>query len=261
MKPRLRPEAQIQIGEHVLYLKENVYATVDGYLWIKDVGLLPRIGGYRLSCGIIVPRESIVRVKIWIQTLAGGFDLLEPRAEQVDFESLSVALSRIPRFLGYTVGGPPLSVAQHCVEGARAIERETRRRDAAAAFLLHDAHEAFIGDIPTPVQRALEAYSSEVRAAIRALKDRIDAAIYDAAGVEWPLDDETQDIVRTFDLRMCRTERDLFCLPPWQRWEDAIENAVPVDGISREIWSAPVAKWEYSAALKQQFVDNPSLVR
>lgn len=197
-------------------------------------------------------------MKIWVQTLTGGFDLLEPRADQVDFNSLATALSRIPRFLGYTVGGS-LSVAQHCVEGARAIERETRRRDAAAAFLLHDAHEAYIGDIVTPVQEALEAYSSDagvVRAALRVMKDRIDAAIYGAAGIEWPLDDETRDIVRTYDLRMCRTERDLFCVEPPQRWDEVIENAVPVDGISREIWSAPVAKWEYSAALKQQFVDK-----
>lgn len=191
-------------------------------------------------------------MKIWIQTLAGGFDLLEPRVDQVDFKSLVTALSRIPRFLGYTSGGS-LSVAQHCVEGARAIERETRRRDAAAAFLLHDAHEAFIGDIPTPVQRALEAHSSEVRAAFRALKDRIDAAIYGAAGIEWPLDDETRDIVRTYDLRMCRTERDFFCSTPSQRWEDVIENAVPVDGCSREMWGAKRAQWEFQCAFTNYF--------
>lgn len=191
-------------------------------------------------------------MKIWVQTLAGGIDLLEPRADQVDFNSLATALSRIPRFLGYTVGGS-LSVAQHCVEGARAIERETRRRNAAAAFLFHDAHEAYIGDIVTPVQKALEAYSSEVRAAFRALKDRIDAAIYGAAGIEWPLDDETRDIVRTYDLRMCRTERDLFCVEPLQRWDEVIENAIPVDGISREIWSAPVAKWEYRSVFEHYF--------
>lgn len=191
-------------------------------------------------------------MKIWIQTLAGGFDLLEPRVEHVDFQSLSVALSRIPRFLGYTSGGV-LSVAQHCVEGALAIECETGRRDAAAAFLLHDAHEAFIGDIPTPVQRALEVYYPEVRAAIRTLKDRIDAAIYGAAGIEWPLDDETRDIVRTFDLRMCRTERDLFCSTPSQRWEDAIENAVPVNGCSREMWGQKRAKWEFQCAFRNYF--------
>ena len=197
-------------------------------------------------------------MKIWVQTLSGGFDLLEPRFEQVDFTSVATALSRIPRFLGYTHGGS-LSVAQHCVEGAQAIERETGRQDAAAAFLLHDAHEAFIGDIVTPVQRALEVYSSDasvVHAAFRVLKDRIDAVIYAAAGIEWPLDDETCDIVRTFDLRMCRMERDLFCDTPPQRWDDAIENAVPVDGCSREMWSAERARREYLYAF-ERFVDNP----
>lgn len=195
-------------------------------------------------------------MKTWLQTFSGGFDLLEPRADQVDFRSLATALSRVPRFLGYTVGGT-LSVAQHCVEGARAIERETRRRDAAAAFLLHDAHEAFIGDIPTPVQRALEAYSSDagvVRAAIRALKDQIDVVIHAAAGVEWPLDDETRDIVHMYDLRMCRTERDLFCVSPTpQRWEDVIENAVPVDGYACEMWCAKRAELEYQIALADYF--------
>lgn len=56
-----KPEDQYQIGELVLYAEEGVYATVDGYLWLESVNQLPRIAGYRLSCGVTVPREAILR--------------------------------------------------------------------------------------------------------------------------------------------------------------------------------------------------------
>lgn len=53
------PERQFQIGDRVLYLPEGVYSVIEGYLWIETVGRVPRIGAYRLSCGIAVPENSI----------------------------------------------------------------------------------------------------------------------------------------------------------------------------------------------------------
>lgn len=53
------PESQFQIGDRVTYLPEGVYTEIEGYLWHHSVGGLPKIIGYRLSCGITAPDNTI----------------------------------------------------------------------------------------------------------------------------------------------------------------------------------------------------------
>lgn len=175
----------------------------------------------------------------WLQVLGGkAFSLTNPRAEDVDFETIATVLSRVPRFGGHTESGV-LSVAQHCLEGASAILRDTGRRDAAAAFLIHDAHEAYMGDIATPVTQALDYYMAGdwgCGQAIKSMKARLDAAIFPAAGLPWPLPLDIVSIVHEYDLRMCRTERDGRLAPSPLPWCDAIESAEPVEGCDLYPW-------------------------
>ena len=125
----------------------------------------------------------------WLQTGSNrAFDLLKPDPAQVDFDiDIAEALARIPRYTGHVRPGP-YSVAQHCIVGADIVFRDTHDREAAAAFLLHDAHEAYIGDIATPVAQALAVATanagrdldvppSAVRNGIKALKAKVDQAI------------------------------------------------------------------------------------
>lgn len=197
-----------------------------------------------------------------IHTLGGGqLHLVNPTIEQIDFSRISIALSRVQRCAAQTEKG--LSIAQHMVEGARAIMRDTGRRDMAAAFLLHDVHEAFMGDIATPVLEALCAIADEaatehgpnphrvVRRAVKTLKKRLDAVIYAAAGIAWPLPEPVVKVVKEYDLRMLRTERDLFMSPPPHRWIDAVENAEPVAGVTSEVWSARCARVMWLAAFQE----------
>lgn len=179
----------------------------------------------------------------WIQTLNGGkLDLVDPDPRDIDFGTIATVLSRVPRFGGHTRGRCVYSVAQHCVEGANAIVRDTDRRDWALAFLLHDAHEAFVGDMPTPVANALATvihpHGVLVREAIAALKYRIDVVIYGAAGVPLPL----PDIVKEYDLRMLRAERDACLAPSPQPWDAVVEAAVPAQGCDLHPWAAKVAE-------------------
>lgn len=84
----------------------------------------------------------------WIQTRGGdAFELLSPKPGMIHFEEIATILSRIPRFNGHT--GDVFSVAQHCTEGAKAILRSGVEDATALAFLLHDAHEAFLASIST----------------------------------------------------------------------------------------------------------------
>jgi hypothetical protein len=189
----------------------------------------------------------------WVQTVTGGaVDLLDPKPEQIDFETMAIGLAGTPRFGRQTRGGL-YSVAQHCLEGALAIERDTGRRDWAAAFLLHDGHEYLIGDISTPVQNALAIICRDpdaLRDAFRAQKARLDAAIYPAAGIDWPLPPETAAVVHEYDARMCRTERDTRMAPSPYPWHPRIENAEPLTGVDLYPWSEKTVAALYRVALR-----------
>lgn len=165
----------------------------------------------------------------WVLTGAGrAVDLLTPTAGSIDLDvDVAEALARLPRFNGHVRSGA-YSVAQHCVIGADLLARDADA-DLAAAFLLHDAHEAYVGDIATPVQMALAraAAAAGTRAGLNVevgsyvlmgiadLKARLDQAIHAAAGLRWPLTPTQHARVKAMDGAMLTHEaRRLLPAPP-----------------------------------------------
>jgi hypothetical protein len=95
---------------------------------------------------------------------------LEPDLADVTLEDIAHSLSRLPRFLGHTRGAIPYSVAQHsCLVMALLDDGATRQLEQAA--ILHDAHEALMGDLPTPLKVALGG-------AVTAIEVRLQRAIH-----------------------------------------------------------------------------------
>lgn len=159
----------------------------------------------------------------WVQTFSGRcVDLDDPDPAAIDFVAdASQALSRIVRFNGHTKA--PYSVAQHCALGAAYLMRQGAPDELALRFLLHDAHEAYIGDIATPVAAAVCRFGS-----LNGCKARLDRAIWLAAtGAEFDgllIVQGVEDI----DLRLLRAERDQLCAPPPLPWSGAVEQAAPL---------------------------------
>ncbi len=100
----------------------------------------------------------------WIQTHTGrAFDLLDPQPEQIDVLDIAHALSQICRFTGHVRSF--YSVAQHsCLvaeiahdlwRGEHESPRPVMPELVALAALLHDAAEAYAGDVSTPLKRAI----------------------------------------------------------------------------------------------------------
>ncbi len=86
-----------------------------------------------------------------ITTISGiEFDLLNPNPDMISLTDISHALNRICRFNGH-YNGPHYSVATHSV-GVSALVEDPELKMAA---LLHDAAEAYIGDIVTPLKSLL----------------------------------------------------------------------------------------------------------
>ena len=114
----------------------------------------------------------------WILTASGRpFALLHPEDSAIDIDDIAEALAKLCRWTGHTTKF--YSVAQHS-----GIVHDILPLNARPYALLHDAHEAYIGDWSTPLKQAVRAAGgAETAQAIDAVTDRIDAAIHRAAGL------------------------------------------------------------------------------
>jgi hypothetical protein len=90
-------------------------------------------------------------------------DLLKPKFDDLTIEEVAESLAKINRFAGHTRGMVGYSDAQHsvlvsrrCMELAFANHLTRRQQLRLSLYgLLHDAHEAIMGDITSPVKDAL----------------------------------------------------------------------------------------------------------
>ena len=117
-----------------------------------------------------------------IETSTGvRFDLLKPRGYVGLDLDLAAGLSRIPRFCGQTA----YSVAEHSIAVADRVDRglagsgieNGRRAMICLAALLHDAHEAFTGDLTRPAQKAIAAIDPAALLAFNRLREQVQIAI------------------------------------------------------------------------------------
>jgi len=110
----------------------------------------------------------------------GGGRLIDPSAPDpaaIRLTDIARALSRQPRFCG--LAGPFLSVAEHCVFAVGLAEAAgITGRSARRAILLHDAHEAYLGDLPRPVRRLVPGYDRLAAALDQAIARRFDLGDY-----------------------------------------------------------------------------------
>ncbi len=110
---------------------------------------------------------------VYISTYLGNrFYPLERRIDTIDIEDIAQGLAYQCRFNGQTSNF--YSVAQHSLLVAKLLP--VHRRKAA---LLHDAAEAYLGDMVKPLKRLLPEYSEIEDAVTRLIADRFDVDFAD----------------------------------------------------------------------------------
>jgi len=158
------------------------------------------------------------REAAWIGTRDGRkFWPLDPNRADTHPDDLAWALGNKCRFTGYC--DKFYSVAQHCVLIARKFRRKALRQWA----LLHDAAEAYLPDVATPIKWAFYA-RSPVSRHIVPFTELEDDILFRVLGqhsphLSWPMPGP----VKLADRRMVVTEkRDLFAgtSPAWPAYSD-----------------------------------------
>lgn len=130
-----------------------------------------------------------------IQTSSGRrFHLLDPRPEDIHMEDICGPLSRLCRFSGQC--DQFYSVAQHSIICASYAEHHTNcGREGGRIMLLHDAAEAYLGDITRPLKSLLPQYQE------------IEAKVWDAIVRRFELDREMFSIIKSVDNQVLASEK------------------------------------------------------
>ncbi len=132
----------------------------------------------------------------WIRTASGKkFDYSLGVDNEVDLFDIAEHLSKMPRFAGAC--RPSLSVAQHSVNVSVLMERDGGGPIHGLYGLFHDAHEAYIGDLPTPLTNYLfDLLGTDIK---ERLVEGIDAAVYRRLSLDYPIPDNISSKISFFD--------------------------------------------------------------
>lgn len=146
----------------------------------------------------------------------------DPDPAQLDAGDIARALANQCRFGGHS--RVFYSVAQHCVIVSRVVEERGGDVEDVFAALMHDAGEAYLGDMPHPLK-----HRSALGAAFRDAEARLEDAIRDRFKIKPNVPE-----VKAVDRALLATERRAFSAEIWQ-WPE-LEDVEPLE-LELTAWS------------------------
>jgi 5'-deoxynucleotidase YfbR-like HD superfamily hydrolase len=152
----------------------------------------------------------------YLQTVSGRWvNPLDPDPEQFDIEDIARALGNLCRFGGHCRDF--YSVAQHSVIVSELVEQRGGDAEDVFAALMHDASEAYLGDMPHPLK-----HRSPLGAAFKEAEDRLEAALREHFAIK----PDVPEIKRA-DRALLATERRAFSAERW-KWPE-LDGVDPLD--------------------------------
>lgn len=167
-----------------------------------------------------------------MQTHSGkAFTPLDPSLGDIDIEDIAHALGNICRYGGHTRWF--YSVAEHCVLMSEAVSPEN-----AFWALMHDAAEAYVGDLIRPLKINLPEY--------REIEDNIMLAICTKFGMDYDCPPE----VKLADTRILHDERAVMLGTPSRAWVIDERSCEPL-GVKVTGWDPYTAKRAFMTRFRQ----------
>ncbi len=122
------------------------------------------------------------------------FDLANPSVFAVNINDIASALSKICRFGGHC--RTFYSVAEHSCHAAQIALDDDQPMECVVAVFLHDATEAYVGDMVKPLKDMLPGFKE--------VEKRVANAIGECFGIDF---DKWHSVIREIDLAMLIAER------------------------------------------------------
>ncbi len=186
-----------------------------------------------------------------MQTFTGKmFDVFDPDPNEIDIFDIAHHLSLMTRFNGACKWF--YSIAQHSVKCSnQAVDYHYPRpseEKLALALLMHDAAEAYVGDIVRPIKRKITDFSVVENGVLDAINMRFDLPLVaEIAGYKKAL--------KEVDNRMLLTEK-LQLMNSNVRW--AIEDMFEPYDLKLEVWQPKAAEMMFLSAFARYRPDEVS---
>jgi len=160
-------------------------------------------------------RNKMSNPRYWMQTFTGRpFRFDAPLNLEIEIKDIARPLSRVCRFAGHT--NSFLSVAEHSMAVHWLIHKYNPDNCLLQMHaLMHDAHEAFFGDIISPLKRFL---AEEYYIDINEMEASAQVNILAAFGIQLLDSIHDADAIAQADLACTKCERDLYMASPLQ-WD------------------------------------------
>jgi uncharacterized protein len=152
----------------------------------------------------------------YLQTVSGRWvNPFDPDPDQLDAGDIARALANQCRFGGHS--RVFYSVAQHSVIVSELVEQRGGDAEDVFAALMHDASEAYLGDMPHPIK-----HRSSLGAAFKAAEDHLEAALRERFRIKADVPE-----IKRADRALLATERRAFSAEGWH-WPE-LEGVEPLE--------------------------------
>jgi len=152
----------------------------------------------------------------YLQTVSGRFvNPFDPDPEQIDIGDIARALANVCRFGGHCRSF--YSVAQHSVIVSELVEQRGGDVEDVFAALMHDATEAYLGDMPHPIK-----HRSPLGKAFKEAEDHLEQVI----AARFKIKPGVAEIKKV-DRALLATERRAFSGENWH-WPE-LDGVEPLD--------------------------------
>lgn len=163
----------------------------------------------------------------WIQTFTGKrLDLDPPNPDQIDIEDIAHGLSMLCRFNGQCTQF--YSVAEHSVHVSHEIAPKF-----ALVGLLHDAAEAYLGDVPSPLKKQLSQFKT--------FEGKMEVAIGKKFDIKPDLFKDRE--LKRADVQLLIDEKAVLMVDPPEPWPPGAPDVKDASRI--ECWEPALAKQKF----------------